>query len=257
MHYDVIYGLLLEISHKEMRLKELTLFTQITKERFCSLSEAMIKSLIKGLFKALLENHKSKEKFIKDVSQLFPYLNKEHNDYSSLFYDQFVDSAKYEHFIDEKSNKELAHLLKMQENFHYFKTQSSKEIKSLLKDIDIEYNNNEKNLANYDKSKIMENNVCYSKRTKLTKMKKDIIQQMSLYIEKEDFNLTVSTCYTKKHHIISLSDNFMNRKSGEALCTNKKSTTRKTLSSLKYVECKACINKMITLYSKLKLKENF
>lgn len=162
------------------------------------------------------------------------------------FFDFAIVTIRHNKNIMKHVGYDLVNILTECEKIINNNFSKKSEIKVCLKNIDNEIKENEQSITGRSNNK--EKEISFAKRKKLNKLKDNIISHILENVMNTPIALGLSHCYTKRDHLIWLNetnDKFTNDK---ALCSSKIDSCNHTHSKVEQITCKACLNKLISLY---------
>ncbi len=162
------------------------------------------------------------------------------------FFDFASVTIRHDKNIMKHVGYDLANILTECERIINNNLSKKSEIKVCLKNIDNEIKENEQSIAGRSSNK--EKEISFGKRKKLNELKDNVISHILENVMNTPIALGLSHCYTKRDHLIWLgetNDKFTNDK---ALCSSKINSHNHTHSKVEQITCKACLNKLISLY---------
>lgn len=221
----------------------------ILKEHLKDTPDRIVESIFKKSFQSLVRNKGDKELFLEDMKFELKDLKglSGLNDILNIFSDYTADEVALECNSIKQAKIELQELIKKEQCFVENNIKTKKELRSFVKSI-YAY---EKMMSASVTSKLIEEKRLILKKKEIIKKLKNNVLSLIVKKAKENFpELSYSYCYSRQYHLIFKGQD-KEKRPEHAICDHNKKTYGQNfnphLNHVVIVDCKACINKAISL----------
>tara|TARA_Y100000588_G_scaffold298880_1_gene319994 strand:- start:22898 stop:23695 length:798 start_codon:yes stop_codon:yes gene_type:complete len=248
MNKDDLYPILDPYIHKDTPMNNFSNFINDNWEILQRFNHHSACSLFKHLFEESETYSEDKQAYSEVILNVFNNHPKEELFLSmcEAFFDFAIITSKYNNKIANKVDSELSEILNEQQRIVNGDFSKKSDIKTTIKNIDSEIANNEKNIGNAKTTE--DKDIGFGKRKKLGELKPKIQNAIIENVRELSIDLGLSHCYSNKEHLIWLNESTDKFKQNHSLCSSQLDAQNHTHPNAKYVTCKACINKAISLY---------